>query len=363
MEDIAQRRYKAIFSRYKNIFIFLAGFLFDAITITRIDALADILIQLFYLTILTLVIFYQYRSECNLWEPGKWTRKIWRYNVETLHFLYGGLLSAYVILYFKSSSSSRTLVFFVFLMLLLIINEMPQIRRFSQKIRLSLYAFCICSFLIYFIPILIGQMGFWIFILSIIISIAIVWGVAGLLAKADERPRKKQIQLFFPAGVFFIIVFTLYGLKLIPPVPLSVQYQGIFHKVTQTKSEFTLRYKKPPFYAFWRSDSRPYLFRKGDTVYFFARIFAPRRFKHKINIRWSIYDETIKEYKQSDLFPMQILGGRKNGYRGYVAKSRYKPGRWQIITETQDGRPIGVMTFTIEEDKSSKERKWNTLKM
>jgi len=145
-------KFRAFCKRYKNALIFLAGFVFDAVTIKRIDALGDILIQLGYILGLTFLLITQYKYGKGVWSPPRMLEKAWNYNLEALHFLYGGLLSAYVILYFKSSSGSRSLLFFFLLGALLVINEIPQIRRIGHRLRLSLYAFCICSFLIYFIP-------------------------------------------------------------------------------------------------------------------------------------------------------------------------------------------------------------------
>src|SRR5688500_5427154 len=67
--------------------LFVAGFLFDFLTMQRIDAWLDLAFQLAYLTGLTILLIAHDRR--------------WRYHTEVLHFLYGGLLSAYVVLYFR----------------------------------------------------------------------------------------------------------------------------------------------------------------------------------------------------------------------------------------------------------------------
>lgn len=349
--------------KYKNVLIFLAGFLFDAITIDRIDASADIIIQMVYMTLLTGLLILQVRGHENLWTPPRILKKVWSYNVEALHFLYGGLLSAYVILYFRSSSAGRTMVFFVFLGALLILNEMPQIRKVAHEIRLALYSFCVCSFLIYLIPIIIGRMGNAIFIFSVFISAVIVWFVSGFLVSSGSDKTERQIRLFWPAAAFFIAIVVLYSFQLIPPVPLSVQYQGIFHKVSIENRTYTLQYLKPPFYTFWKRDSLPFIFSPGDPVYYFVRVFAPSRFKHTALIRWSFYDEQKKEYLESDRVPLEITGGRDQGFRGFVAKNRYKPGKWRVTTETSDGRIMGALNFEIREDKNPNARVWATRAM
>jgi len=342
----------------KNIVFFLCGFLFDVITIKRIDAVTDILLQIGYLMALSFLLVHQYRANKGDWKPGRFFGRIWPYNVEILHFLYGGLLSAYVILYLKSTSGGRALFFLLFMVALLIVNEMPQVRRFGYRLRLGLYAFCVTSFLIYFVSIVVGRMGTWVFALSIFFSVLIVWGMAHLLAKNDENVKKTRMRLFLPAGVLFIIVVSLYFLRLIPPVPLSIPYQGIFHQVLRDGPHFQLRYPKPPFYAFWRDDSQPFLSRPKDEIQYFARVFAPRRFKTQVKVRWERYDDKKEKYITTDTIPMDITGGRGDGFRGSVSKSNYTPGEWRVSTETLDGRTVGYIQFEVKQDESNKKRVW-----
>ena len=158
--------------------MFIAGFLFDVLTIQRIDSRADLGIQLLYLLVLTCLIVLQHREATGSWTPPRRLQRWWRHNVEVLHFFYGGLLSAYVVLYFRSSTGARPLVFFLLLVALFLLNEMPQIRQAGHRLRLGLYAFCVLSFLTYFVPILAGRMGGWMFVIALVSAAGVVWLLA-----------------------------------------------------------------------------------------------------------------------------------------------------------------------------------------
>lgn len=340
--------------RHRNVLLFVGGFLFDLLTIKRIDSWPDIALQLLYLGLLTVLLVWQVREQAGNWNPPAPLARLWPYNVEILHFLYGGLLSAYVVLYMKSSSGSRPLVFFSLLVVLLFVNEMPQLRRVGHRLRLGLYAFCVFSFLIYFVPVLVGAIGDGIFAVSLAIAAGWVWGVASLLAQAPE----KRWRIFWPAATVLSAIAALYILRLVPPVPLSIQEQGIYHHVERRDGQFNARYEKPALTRFWRRDSRPFRARPGDQVFYFARIFAPTRFRHTVMIRWDVYNERTGRYMTSDRIPMMITGGRADGYRGFASKSNFTPGLWRVAAETADGRTIGSLKFRIKEDESTRERRW-----
>ncbi len=345
---------------HANELMFVGGFIFDYLTIRRIDALADIGMQLLYLSIVTAFLIWQYRELRVGWTPPAFLAKWWHYNVEALHFCYGGLLSSYVVLYFQSSTGARPLVFFLFLVVLLFLNEMPQVRRAGHRMRLGLYAFCVLSFMNFFIPIIIGRMGGWVFALALLVTTGVVWRVADWLAAFDENRAQSRQRLFAPAGAVIAIIGALYVLRLIPPVPLSVQFQGLYHDVQRVNGRYELIYERPSTLDFWRHDSRPFRARPGDRLCYFARVFAPSRFRHQVIIRWELRDPVRKTWQTSDRIPLYILGGRAEGFRGVAIKSNFVPGRWRVTAETDDERPISILTFDVILDEGTDERRWKT---
>ena len=339
--------------------MFAAGFLFDLATMRRIDAWTDLSIQLFYLAALTVLLIYQHREARGLWKPPAMLRRPWAYNVEVLHFCYGGLLSAYVVLYLKSSTRARPLIFLFLLVALMLLNEIPQIRRAGYPLRLGLYAFCVVSFLNYFVPLLIGRMSGWVFLLSLSLSAGVVWLVADRLAGTGDDRKTVRARLFTPALVVCLVIGGLYVFRLIPPVPLSVQFQGIYHEVRREEGAFVLTYEKPPLYLFWRRDSRPFRRRPGDRLHYFVRVFAPTRFQHEVFARWD-YRGAEGGWSMRDRIRLPIVGGRAKGFRAYAVKSNFEPGQWRVTAETEDGRAMAAITFTVKEDQGAAERKWRT---
>lgn len=341
----------------RNMLFFLGGFLFDAFT-TRVDSWIDIGIQFFYLVSLTLILLYQHKEALGRWAAAGRSAKWWKYNVEVLHFLYGGLLSAYVVVYFKSTSGFKTLMFFAFLFVMLITNEMPQLRRMGTRLRLGLYTFCIATFLLYMVPVLVGRMNSWTFVFSMIAAAAAAWGVAGLLGRQEGGGRRAQIRLFWPGGAVLVILGLLNHYRLIPPVPLSVAGVGVYHQIERLDGDFIGRMPKPPVWAFWRKDSRPFLARPGDQIYCLFRIYAPSRFRHTVMVRWEYLDALAGAYRTTDRMALPISGGRAQGFRGVGAKGNFQPGRWRVTAETQDGRAIGRVKFRVAMDPDTGERQW-----
>lgn len=346
-------RWKYLFNRYSNIAFFVGGFVFDALTMVRIDSIVDIAIQAVYLGGISTLLILQAKVLGGRWSPQGRAERIWKYETEILHFFYGGLLSAYTVLYFKSTSLSRSFIFLGLVAILMVANEMPQIRRAGSFLRLGLYAFCVVSFLNYLFPIILGQMGWWVFLLAWVASGFVTLKIIQMVELHSGVQGQTKILRVAPAMVLTIVA-GLYFAKLIPPVPMSVQYVGIFRGVEKLGDRYKLTYRKPPLTRFWQKSERVFLARPGDQVHCFVRVFAPTRFEHRVYVRWSRYDAVRKLWEKQDLIPFEIRGGRAEGFRGVTTKAFFTEGPWRIEVETEDGRVLSVKDFEIRlEDDAS----------
>ena len=200
------------------------------------------------------------------------------------------------------------------------------------------------------------------FLLSLLVSAALVWLLTRWLAPPGGDRAIERRRLFAPAAGVLLFVGVLYVLRLIPPVPLSVQFHGIYHEVRRESGAYTLVYEEPPAWALWRRDSRPFGRRGGDRLFYFARVFAPSGFRHRVVIRWEVFDPARGAWTTTDRIPIDVVGGRAEGFRGWAVKANFTPGAWRATAETEDGRAIATLPFRVEEDTGTGERQWRTLR-
>jgi hypothetical protein len=137
---------------------------------------------------------------------------------------------------------------------------------------------------------------------------------------------------------------TLYFFRLIPPVPLSIPFIGVYHGVERTEQGYRLSHERPAWRV-WHNGDQNFSAQPGDKVYVYFRIFSPTNFSDQVLLRWYRKGE---DWTLQDTIPIRIVGGREAGFRGYGVKTNYQPGAWKVQVETTDGREIGRVYFDLE---------------
>jgi hypothetical protein len=139
---------------------------------------------------------------------------------------------------------------------------------------------------------------------------------------------------------------VFYYVRLIPPVPLSIPFIGVYHAVEKSGDEYRLSHERP-IWRVWQHGDQEFLAQPGDRIYVFFRIFSPTRFADQVQMRW-FWKDDARGWVLQDSIPIKIVGGRAEGFRGYGFKSNYQPGDWKVQVETTDGREIGRVYFSLE---------------
>jgi hypothetical protein len=341
---------RKVYDRYEKFIpaiSFFAGFLWDNLTINRIDAWFDNIVLLLYLAVLTgFIVLFQIDHHTPL--SNRFFKRYKHWLPFAIQFLFGGMFSTYVVFYFQSASFGKTLIFTGFLMVLLIANEFLSKRLANLYLLLSLYFFATFSFFIFFIPVVIHVMNLFTYILGGVIGVLLPVGIVLILDRRNifKTPlsRKKHIGVIL---LLYIVFNLFYFLNIIPPVPLSLKDIGIYHHVARQGNFYSVRYVKPPWYAFYRKSDNSFSYTEGDTVFCYAAVFAPTDLTKKILHQWEFYSPAEKEWITTDRAAYVLTGGRDGGYRGYTYKKNIQPGSWRVNVLTGDNLILGSISFDI----------------
>ncbi len=339
---------------------FLSGVTYDTVTLTRIDRLQDNLILLLYLVLLGALIVLTGRlgvapvETPELDRPTGLTHLLVRarpYYPMAAQFLLGGLFSAYAIFYSRSATLTRTGVFLGVLVLLLVANEFLRDRLSNLRLLVALYALACFSFFTFFLPVMIGTIGTWVFLLGAILSVVVTLRVVHLIYQRNpERSRQEALLVGGPAIALIGLLVGFYFLNWIPPVPLSMKFGGMYREVQKQNDHFALSYDRE-WYQVWKRSQNP--FPAGEPIYCFTAVFAPVALDTTVYHHWYFRTNSSKPFAHADRIPIKIAGGREGGYRAYTFKQRLDSGDWRVDVETEDGRVIGRVSVLVEEGSES----------
>lgn len=358
--------------RAEHALFFAAGFLFDTLAVGRIDEAWTLLQMAAYLAVLATLMLMEERHRAGLFSPPWLLARAWRFAEDAIHFLFGTLLNVFTLFYLKSTSGLLSLLFLVFLGALLVVNELPRFRKRGPMVRFALLSMCLTTYLALLLPVLLGFLSRWLFVAAVVLSCAALAGLLRSLPRGTDDTWSMGERMAGPAFGMQALLVIAYFAGIIPPVPLSVQYMGIYHEVAiESQSEaagtaapgtaapaagrtYLLKHQRP-WWLPWRHGDQDFRAREGDVVHCFARIFAPNGFRDAIFVHWRVKGANGR-WEDQGRARLEISGGRDAGFRADATKKNYRPGRWRVEIETEDGRDLGVIYFTLRDDPSTEDR-------
>ena len=331
------------------ILFFMGGFIFDTLTLGRIDRVYDTVVLCSHMTLLSITLYLYNTVDEDKWE-GTFIRRYSEYFPLLIQFFFGALSSAFVIYFFRSVSMSKTMFFFILLVLLLFANEFLKKKISNKYLQFSIYYFISFTFFAFMIPTLIREMNTFIFIISGLVSLGSTLALIRFIYSSSAGTRaeislKKLITLIL---FIYIAINVFYAFNLIPPVPLAMDTGLVAHDVRKENNEYIVTYEKKPWYVFWRKYDTNFHRQADQRVYVFTSIFAPTDLKKSIFHRWKWFNPDTGKWEVTDKISFKVTGGRDRGFRGYTHKNNLKEGQWKVDVITEEELVLGVVDFVIK---------------
>lgn len=346
---------------YVGLGAFFGGFLWDALTLVRVDRLFDNLYLAACLLLLGAALIVEHRAQAQP-ERRPWLTARVSWVSYLAQFLFGSLFSAYVVFYFRSAATAWHLLFVLLLAGAMVFNEFLHGYLRAERLRVLLFGFSTFSFLMFFIPVVTGWLGASLFFVAALLTFALS-GLLVLLMHAGLSEQGPRGALYRHAASLAALLAAL-GLAestgVIPPIPVAVLDQGIFHKVEvrqqpdpsddRRPSRYLLSYEhRGPISWFQRHDAVFHL-QPGDRAHYFTAIFTPSGTVLDVVHHWQRWD-AAQGWLTTDRIDVStrhgVTGGAATGFRTWSAKQRLTPGPWRVIAETKTGRVLSVQAFEV----------------
>jgi len=341
------RNFYGRFERPISSLSLVGGFVFDALTLHRVDTLWENLWVLGHLLIVGIFITLIHLQENEVGgEKNPQKAHFWYVNI--LQFFFGGILSTYLVFYFRSADIFVTWPFVALLVLAFIANESLKRHYIRLSFQISLFFLSIYSFAIFIVPVILHKIGAFVFILSGLLSLIFITLFLLILFHfiKDKFKESKRLIISLILGIFILINF-LYFTNLIPPIPLSLKDAGMYHLIQKnTEGNYDVTFED---YG-WRGYFNLYQnFNQvsGEPVYAFSAIFSPKNLNITIVHEWQHYDDTQNKWITESVINLPVIGGRDGGFRTYSMRYNLATGKWRVNVKTPQGQTIGVLRFKI----------------
>ncbi|HEY0907809.1 MAG TPA: DUF2914 domain-containing protein [Candidatus Paceibacterota bacterium] len=341
------RQFFRKYERYVSPVTLVTGFIFDSIMLRRIDVLFSNALLIGYLSVSALSILllnvHQTREEARRSETFHITL------IFLMQFCLGGLFSASFLFYSKSGAVIASWPFLLMIFAYVIGNELFRKHYVLLGFQISVFFTALFSYLIFFLPIILGQMGDSIFLLAGIASLMITGIFIYVLSWFAPQRVKDGAKIMVTAVVLlFGGINILYFTNLIPPIPLALKEAGIYRSLSRLPDgTYLVQGEEQEWFSLISDDPVLHIV-PGEPLYLLSSVFAPTNLKTDIVHTWQYYDDTDRAWTVADTVKLGIVGGRDGGFRTYSSRENIFPGRWRVDVATPRGQLIGRLTFDIK---------------
>lgn len=353
------------FADFFPVLFFFGGFLWDTLTIGRNVAISDLTIFAAYLFIAAIILYtigrpsyilvdsFQRLEKLPTWFPIYFKTAIIttykrlhypNFPYLLLQFIYGNLLSALFILYFKSANHWLAWLMALILGVMLVANEYLEDEYKQFTLSWALFGFCAMLLFNFALPFLMGSIHAMWFYLSTLLGA----GFAYWLYKKTPA----HFGSITPVWVISAGLMLAYAVDMIPPVPLVKREIALGYALNKSESHYFLTQQASPWWVFWRNTSTDLQVRTGQRVYCFSSVFAPPGLKTKLFHRWQ-YHDSKKGWQTLSRAGFSLSGGRAGGFRGYTYKQGLQAGDWKVSVETENEKTITEITFHVTENQAN----------
>jgi len=324
----------------------VGGFVFDAVTLKRVDMFREN----FWVVVHLLVVAF-----CILWvnrgpdadRREVWTTKLDSWLINLLQFFFGGLLSTFMVFYFRSGTFWVSWPFYLVLAAAFVANEKLKNKHTRLEFQLGLLFLSLFCFMIFILPVVLHTMGRLVFLLSGGLTL-VLWSLflRIIRKRAKESFSHRERAVVTSSAGIFILVTILYFMNVIPPLPLSLQDASVHRSIMRTPSgAYLVESENQGWLGFFRLAPGIHV-AQGAPVYFYSAVFSPTSLNTGIVHEWQTYDSKGR-WITADRIPLSVRGGRDGGYRTYSVKSGIKPGAWRVSVETPTGAILGRFRFNV----------------
>ena len=337
----------ARFERPISSLSLFGGFVFDALTLKRIDMFWENIWVIVHLVVAGACIVLANRAAKPQLEgaPRPARESFWVVNI--LQFTFGGLLSTFLVFYFRSGSLRSSWPFLLLLAAAFMANE-------SLKRHLSLLEFQSCFFFlslflfaIFAVPVVLHVMGPLVFLLSGATSLTMFWLFMRVLRRAapGDFSRSRTTLIASVAGIF-LAINVLYFLNVIPPIPLSLQDASVEHSIARNaQGNYVVQSEDRGWLGYFKFVDTFHA-TSGAPVYAYTAVFSPTSLHTEIVHEWQTFD-AHRGWITVSRVELALNGGRGGGYRTFSVSRAIKPGAWRVNVETPSGALLGRLRFNV----------------